>query len=121
VALESRYGGFEFEGFAALLALHSDLVGAPDHFGEPVYTDPEHDKFFACALAAGAGIIVSADRQLLDVTGWRGIEVLRRGRSWRSTSLTFRPGAANEALKLTRHYAPPSLAPRDQHRTYTAF
>jgi uncharacterized protein len=77
VALESRYGGSEFEAFTALLALHSDLVDAPDHLGESVCADAEDDKFLACALAAGAEIIVSGDKQLLDVTGWRGIEVLR--------------------------------------------
>jgi predicted nucleic acid-binding protein len=70
-------GGSEFEAFTALLVLHSDLVDAPDHLGKLVCADPEDDKFLACALAAGAEIIVSGDKQLLDVTGWRGIEVLR--------------------------------------------
>jgi uncharacterized protein len=89
VALESRYGGSELEAFTALLALHSDLVDAPDHLGEPVCGDPEDDKFLACALAAGAEIIVSGDKQLLDVAGWKESRCSDRGRSWRSTSLTF--------------------------------
>jgi hypothetical protein len=46
-----------------------------------------------------------------------------RGRSWRSTSLTFRAGPANEALKLSRHFAPRSLTPvryaaRTSHREW---
>lgn len=75
--LESRYGGSEFEAFAALLALNAVILDAPAHFDEPVCADPDDDKFLACALAAGADVVVSGDRELVDVTGWRGIEVLR--------------------------------------------
>lgn len=77
VALESRYGGSEFDTFAAVLALHSDIVDAPEHLSKPVCSDPDDDKFLACALAGGAEIIVSGDKDLLDVSGWRGVEVLR--------------------------------------------
>jgi uncharacterized protein len=77
VALESRYGGSEFEAFTALLALHGDLVDAPGNLSEPICADPDDDKYLACALAAGAEIIVSGDKKLLDVSGWRGIKVLR--------------------------------------------
>jgi uncharacterized protein len=75
--LESRYGGSEFEAFAALLALNADIIDAPDHLEDQVCADPDDDKFLACALAVGAGIIVSGDKALLDVSGWQGIEVLR--------------------------------------------
>lgn len=37
----------------------------------------DDDKFLACALASGAGIIVSGDKHLLSVTGYRGVEILR--------------------------------------------
>jgi uncharacterized protein len=76
-ALESRYGGSEFDAFATLLALHADVVDAPENLNGPVCSDPDDDKFLACALAAGAEIIVSGDKELLDVSGWRGIDVLR--------------------------------------------
>jgi uncharacterized protein len=42
-----------------------------------VCADPDDDKFLACAVACGAGIIVSGDKHLVDVSGYRGIEVLR--------------------------------------------
>jgi putative PIN family toxin of toxin-antitoxin system len=42
-----------------------------------VCADPDDDKFLACALASGAGTIVSGDKHLLTVSGYRGIEVLR--------------------------------------------
>ena len=42
-----------------------------------VCADADDDKFLACALSCGAGTIVSGDKHLLDVSGYRGIEVLR--------------------------------------------
>jgi putative PIN family toxin of toxin-antitoxin system len=42
-----------------------------------VCADPDDDKFLACALASGADTIVSGDKHLLRVSGYRGIEVLR--------------------------------------------
>jgi uncharacterized protein len=77
VALESRYGGSEFEAFTALLALHSDLVDAPDHLGNPSVVIPRMTSFSRARSRQGPRIIVSGDKQLLDVTGWRGIEVFR--------------------------------------------
>lgn len=44
---------------------------------EPVCTDPDDDKFLACAVASGARVIVSGDKHLLRVSGYGGIEVLR--------------------------------------------
>ena len=43
----------------------------------PVCNDADDDKFLACALAAGAGIVVSGDKHLLDANGYRGIEIIR--------------------------------------------
>jgi uncharacterized protein len=75
--LNSRYGPLDFESFAALIVMNSDLVDAPEHLAESICADPADDKFFACAAAAGCQIIVSGDRHLLDASGWGGIEVLR--------------------------------------------
>jgi uncharacterized protein len=77
VTLEARYGGCEFEAFAALLVLNAQFVDAPEHLDEPVCADADDDKFLACALAAGADVIVSGDKALLEASGWRGIEVVR--------------------------------------------
>ena len=54
---------------------HADLVDA-DVTVEPVSADRDDDVFLACALAGGAAVIVSGDRHLLAVSGWRGISVL---------------------------------------------
>lgn len=39
--------------------------------------DPGDDKYLALAAAGGADVIVSSDRDLLEMDRWRGIRVLR--------------------------------------------
>jgi putative PIN family toxin of toxin-antitoxin system len=73
---EAKYGGTDFEAFAALLLVNSEIVDAPEHLPQQVCADPDDDKFLACALAAGVRVIVSGDRALRAVSGWNGIEIL---------------------------------------------
>jgi uncharacterized protein len=47
---------------------------------EPACEDPDDDKFLACALAADVDVIVSGDKALLKLSGYRGIHVLAPGR-----------------------------------------
>ena len=42
-----------------------------------LFTGPPHQILLTCAVASGAGTIVSGDTHLLSVSGYRGIEVLR--------------------------------------------
>lgn len=44
---------------------------------ESVCEDPDDDKFLACALASESIVIVSGDKHLLKVSGYRKIEVLK--------------------------------------------
>lgn len=64
-----------FEPLLTLVALNATIVDAPA-LSDPVSVDPDDDKFLAAALAAHAAIIVSGDRDLLDVSGWHDIAVL---------------------------------------------
>jgi len=59
-----------------MLTTQAEIVDAPA-LPEPVSPDPDDDKFLACALTAGAAVIVSGDKDLLDRSGWRGVRVLR--------------------------------------------
>lgn len=43
----------------------------------PVCVDPDDDKFIACALTAEIKIIVSGDKHLLRLNGYRGVSVLK--------------------------------------------
>ena len=44
---------------------------------EQICDDPDDDKFLACAFASDSKIIVSGDKHLLRVSGYRDIEVLK--------------------------------------------
>jgi putative PIN family toxin of toxin-antitoxin system len=59
----------------ALIAMNASMVDAAP-LPERVSTDPDDDKFLAAAIAAEARMVVSGDQDLLEVSGWRGIEVL---------------------------------------------
>jgi len=52
-------------------------VYRPAKLKEPVCEDPDDDKFIACALASGSGVIISGDKHLLKVSGYQGIEILK--------------------------------------------
>lgn len=58
-----------------LIVLSSDIC-QPHRLSESICADPDDDKFIACAVASKAKIIVSGDRHLLEVSGYKGIEVL---------------------------------------------
>jgi putative PIN family toxin of toxin-antitoxin system len=62
------------DALMALLTVNAVVVNAPP-LAEPVCADRDDDKFLAAALAAEAPLIVSGDKHLLQLSGWRGIEV----------------------------------------------
>jgi putative PIN family toxin of toxin-antitoxin system len=74
--LAARYKGTDLGPLLDLLALHGEIVLVPP-LPEPVCTDPDDDKFFACAVAAKVPLIVSGDKHLLAASGYRAINVLR--------------------------------------------
>lgn len=74
--LADQYPGVDLEPLLALLVERAELVEAPP-LSEPVSADADDDKFLACAVEAGVSTVVSGDKHLVDLTGWRGIRVLR--------------------------------------------
>jgi len=74
--LAARYPGVDLKPALIFLAIHAEIVSAPD-LTESVSEDPDDDKFLACAQAGGVSIIVSGDKHLLRVSGWKSVEVLR--------------------------------------------
>jgi putative PIN family toxin of toxin-antitoxin system len=66
----------DFERLLGLLVTQALIVDVPD-LARPVCCDPHDDKFIACALAAGADVIVSGDKDLLAVSEQLIIPVMR--------------------------------------------
>jgi len=73
--LATRYAGTSLEPFLALVTVRAEVVAAPP-LVEPLCADPDDDKFMACALAGAATVVVSGDRALRGVSGWKGVDVV---------------------------------------------
>ena len=74
--LAEQYPGVDLDPLISLLVAQSESVGVPP-LPDPVCEDRDDDKFLACALSGEVRLIVSGDRHLLRVSGYRGIEVVR--------------------------------------------
>jgi len=58
------------------LTQNAEVVSATP-LSERVCEDPNDDKFFACALSSECEVIISGDKHLLKVTGYKNIKVLK--------------------------------------------
>ena len=74
--LARQFPGVDLRPFLELLVSHAKFLDPPA-LPAPVSADQDDDKFLACALAAGCRHIVSGDRHLLAVNGYRGIAIMR--------------------------------------------
>ncbi len=74
-ALGAKYPEVECAPWLELVTPHAHFVDAPS-LPEQVCTDPDDDKFLACALASQTQLIISGDRALLATSGFRGVTVL---------------------------------------------
>ena len=74
-ALAVRFPGVDLNPWLELVAAKALVVQAPP-LPKQVCTDPDDDKFLACALAAKAKLITSGDKALLATSGFKGITVL---------------------------------------------
>jgi putative PIN family toxin of toxin-antitoxin system len=73
--LQAKFAEVSLAPFLALLVMSAEIVEPPE-LPEQVSKDPDDDKFVACALAGGCRFIVSGDKHLLEVSGYRGVEVV---------------------------------------------
>ena len=73
--LEKQYPPIKAEPIIDLLLAGSIIISAPP-LAHTVSSDRDDDKFIACALASKAKVIVSGDKHLLAVDGYRGIKVV---------------------------------------------
>jgi len=78
--LGPRFPGFDLdldlEPLLALILARGTMV-EDSTLPEAVSSDPDDDKFLACALSSNTSLIVSGDRDLLEVSGYGDIKVLK--------------------------------------------
>lgn len=75
-SLSDRFPEIDMGAILNLVTEHSDIIPAPERT-EPICQDPDDDKFISCAIAGNAEFIISGDRHLLKVNGYKGIHIIR--------------------------------------------
>ena len=75
-ALAKRFSGVDLSPILELLIVKAELTESQSLL-EAVCDDPEDDKFLACALAGNSKLIISGDKHLLKVSGYRGVKVIK--------------------------------------------
>jgi putative PIN family toxin of toxin-antitoxin system len=73
--LETQFTDVSLAPFLALLVMNAEIIEPPD-LPEQVSRDSDDDKFIACALAGGCHVIISSDKDLLSISGYRGVKVV---------------------------------------------
>lgn len=73
--LEDQFPGVSLSPFLALVVANATIV-RPEPLPSSASKDPDDDQFIACAVAGGCDAIISGDRDLLEVSGHGGIDVL---------------------------------------------
>ncbi len=74
--LSKQFKEVDISTFLDLLTVNAIWVEAPQ-LPFNVSADPDDDKFLACALASRTKAIVSGDKHLLIVSGYRSIEIIK--------------------------------------------
>ena len=75
-SLAEQFPGIDLGPTLELVTVKAAMFSAQS-FHESVCADPDDDKFFACALASKSTVIVSGDKHLSQVSGFREIRVLK--------------------------------------------
>ncbi len=74
--LTSESPGVDLRPVVDFLAARAKVIEA-SALSEPVCTDPDDDKFLACAIAGKAEVICSGDKALLKASDYRGVRVIK--------------------------------------------
>jgi uncharacterized protein len=74
--LSEQFPETDLNPILELVTTKAEIVKAARLY-EAVCDDPDDDKFFACAISAKAEIIVSGDKHLLKMSGYKGIKVVK--------------------------------------------
>jgi putative PIN family toxin of toxin-antitoxin system len=76
IALAEQFPSIDLGQILNLVTIRAEMANSQT-LPEQICTDPDDDKFLACALASKSNVIVSGDKHLLQVSGYNGILVLK--------------------------------------------
>lgn len=73
--ISKKFPQIDISTILELISLHSVMVDISKPYPK-ITADPDDDKFMVCAEASNTEIVISGDSHLLDVNGYKGIQVL---------------------------------------------
>lgn len=74
--LAEEFPSINLQPILDFVTIKAEIVPA-ERLSERVSDDPDDDKFLACTISANSKIVISEDRHLLKVSGFRGIKVMK--------------------------------------------
>ena len=75
-ALSGQFPSINLHTILSFVTIKAEIILAQE-LSERVSEDPDDDKFLACALSGKCKLVISGDKHLLGVSGFKGIEVIR--------------------------------------------
>lgn len=73
--LAEKFSSIDINPILTLIITRSEIVQSQP-FPQQVCDDPDDDKFLACALSSESEIIITGDRHLLKLSGYKGITIV---------------------------------------------
>jgi putative PIN family toxin of toxin-antitoxin system len=73
--LAQQFPGVDVSEIMDLLMVEAEIAHASP-LPEPVCSDPDDDKFLACAVASAAKYLITGDKQLLKVSRYGNVEIV---------------------------------------------
>jgi len=75
-ALNAKYSAVNIQPILEFITVHSIII-SDSLLSQQVSKDPDDDKFITCALSSKSKLIVSGDHDLLDISGYKGIKIVK--------------------------------------------
>lgn len=74
--ISNQYPLIDINPIIELVILKGIIIPSPSIQTE-ICRDPDDEKFISCAVISDTGIIISGDKDLLELSGYKGIQILK--------------------------------------------
>lgn len=74
--LAHEFPSVDLQSILDFVTIKAEIIPA-ESLSERVSEDPDDDKFLACAISSKSKLIISGDKHLLRVSGFKGIKVIK--------------------------------------------
>jgi len=74
--LAHEFPSVDLQSILDFVTIKAEIIPT-ESLSERVSEDPDDDKFLACAISSKSKLIISGDKHLLRVSGFKGIKVIK--------------------------------------------